>query len=662
MTVGFALLLFTSPLTMAPETASAAQAGTITTCTLASLQQAANAGGVWKLECSGTIDGTVTVGSGESLTLVGSLPLGQVTLQAGPGQSLFEVEGSLALVDIEVTGGNSSVSSSALAGAPGNAGVAGTDAPQYPLNYPGNCSALGGTGGDGTSGTSGGAGGTVYGGAIYNSGTLVLNDTLFSGIALTGGSGGLGGNGGAGGHGGDGGAGGTVVNGQNQQNNGPGAAQCPAGPGGNAGDGGAGGNGGDGGDGGNAYGGAVYNTGTLTVVNSIFEGDSATGGAGGYGGAPGTAGSGGEGGAGGWTCTVPNSGAASCASVSNSGNGGGTGDPGVGGSGGHGGAGLGGAIFNGGEMTATNSTFESDSVRGGYGGSGGAGNSSDVPQGGQAGDAAFINCNGNNCQMVQCGTPGNGLTALAGPGGGYGGDGGGAYGGAIYSQGSLTLTNVNFTHDAAAGGEGGNGGGGTTGGTGGGAYQISPCSQMGTAGDGGQGGSGGAGGNGGNAVGGAVASQSPITQTGVSITSDAVSGSAPGFGGASGTGGQPGTVSCSDTVVAPCSNPTPSTGQMGNDGGRGSNGVPGTGSDPGLTSAPFSTATTTAATTTSRQQTSTSTSSPGASTTSGAASPGGIPEFPPQLLAVGALTFAVAAAYLAFGRKGSETRNRSKQS
>jgi hypothetical protein len=147
-------------------------------------------------------------------------------------------------------------------------------------------------------GTAGGTGGNIMGGAIYSYGPLYIYNSLFqtnSAIA---------------GNGGNGGAGfGTT-------------GQVFAGLGGN------------GGNGGNAYGGAIYSTGSNNVIYATeFLGDYCYGGDGGNGGAAGTA-------------QFLNFSGAS-------------------GQGGTGGGAFGGAVFVGGSLVASNCTFVSDDAVGG---------------------------------------------------------------------------------------------------------------------------------------------------------------------------------------------------------------------------------------------------------------------------------------------------------
>src|SRR5581483_5114192 len=97
------------------------------------------------------------------------------------------------------------------------------------------------------SGSRGGPGQNAFGGAIYSLGDVTANECRFFTNTVAGGDGGKGGDGG---------------DGTFQRGSGAG-----------------------GGNGGTAFGGAIYNLGTLLLSNSTFEGNLATGGNGGDGGA-----------------------------------------------------------------------------------------------------------------------------------------------------------------------------------------------------------------------------------------------------------------------------------------------------------------------------------------------------------------------------------------
>jgi len=172
--------------------------------------------------------------------------------------------------------------------------------------------AVGGAGGNGGKGSSGslartggrgGDAGNASAGAISNFGMLTITESTFSDNTALGGAGGMGGDGGDG-------------------------SGSPGGPGGAA------------GTGGDATGGALSNSGTMTVTNSTFVGNTTIGGAGGNGGRPG----GGSG-------TAPS------------------------GYGASGGAGQGGAIADAasGTLALTNSTLTTNSAVGGAGGMGAGG-------------------------------------------------------------------------------------------------------------------------------------------------------------------------------------------------------------------------------------------------------------------------------------------------
>ncbi|HXB65797.1 MAG TPA: hypothetical protein VNV42_13085 [Solirubrobacteraceae bacterium] len=332
---------------------------------------------------------------------------------------------------------------------------------------------------DGGAGTAGGSGGiigssavnapAVQGGAIKNAGTVTLNGDQFQGDSLIGGFGGGGGTGGAGGPGGKGGEGGK----------GAPTASCPKKEGeptkyreppGDGGEGGAGGDGGVGtpaGNGGEAQGGAVYNTGTLTVQRTSFDDDQVEGGDGGAGGAGGSGGNGGNGGFG---------------NEGGEGNAGGIGEPG--GAAGSGSNGQGGAIYNaGGTLSIEGSSFEEDDAQGGESGPGGQGG------GGGKGGSGGLSFGYSVCEhedVIAKESPSNADGGRGGTGaaGGKAGNGGSGEGGAIYSTATVTLigTNTVYRNGVTAG----------LGGTGSCEGYLVPCA--GPAGAGGEGGGAGVGG------------------------------------------------------------------------------------------------------------------------------------------------------------------------
>lgn len=209
-------------------------------------------------------------------------------------------------------------------------------------------------------------------------------------------------------------------------------------------------------------GGAIFNLGTVSVLNCTFATNSAIGGGGG---------DGADGGSG----------------VTRGG---------TGGNGGPGGAALGGGIYTAGPVTIVNTTFSNNVAQGGTGGTAGAGGSALISGvsgaggfGGNAGGAGLYSTSTNAAVLILSSTFANnfaqgGASQTGGTGsaglGQSGRTGGIALGGGIENdKGSSTiLTNCTFFQNEAIGGGGGNGGDG--------------------------GGRGGNGGNGGNAIGGGI--------------------------------------------------------------------------------------------------------------------------------------------------------------
>ena len=172
-------------------------------------------------------------------------------------------------------------------------------------------SALGGLGGTPPPpsgyypGFPGAPGGNADGGALWNSGTLSVHNCSFANNSTTGGGGGTGGpggwNGSFGEDGGDGGPGGVARGGALFNSGTASLANCSFGPGlaavgGNAGDAANGvsttyaGGGGAGGIGGSGSGSALFNLGTMMMVNCTVSSNAVTGGGGGDGGAGGAGG------------------------------------------------------------------------------------------------------------------------------------------------------------------------------------------------------------------------------------------------------------------------------------------------------------------------------------------------------------------------------------
>jgi Bacterial Ig domain/Bacterial Ig-like domain (group 3)/Carboxypeptidase regulatory-like domain len=593
-----------------------ASASVVTNCSESTLDAAIASGGTVTFTCSGIItltnplpvpnSGTLTIDGGNSVTISGD-DLEQIAVITG-GTVTFQnitLEAGLAQ---GITGTDGSDGTDGPAGSPGSAGVNGA--------ANGDAGANGGGGGDGTAGTGGfsGLNGTAArGGAlsIAAGANVTLRNVTIGGSAAVGGDGGTGGAGGDGGFGGGGGSGGSAgctqgAGGSNsgtvgsatvtnhvvtavtpskggsdlhhicgdESELGP-AMAAAAGTGGKGGNGGAAGIGGTGGKGGAAAGGAVYNAGILTIVDSQFTNDEAVAGFGGTGGFGGVAGAGGEGGSGG-NSTLSQSPLGGAAGTD--------GAAGNGGTGGTGGTATGGAIDNEGTLTLTGSTFSSNLAEAGAGSMGGTGGVAGSAMGGIPGGPGGIG-------GTTPGLPGTGSDPLAAATSGTGGLGGNATGGAVYNNGTLTLYSSNFTTaepsnpnvagNQAQGGIGGPGGGtsvgedGFVGQTGDVSDQLEqadetavPSSDGTSGGDGASGTIGGTGGAGGNGSGGALGI-SAVAQTSafnVTFTNNAAGGGDGGDGGDGGNGG----VGGAGGVGGDGDNSHP--GSTAGDGGAGGNG------------------------------------------------------------------------------------------
>jgi hypothetical protein len=283
----------------------------------------------------------------------------------------------------------------------------------------------------GGNGDHGGEGSPALGGAIYNLGEVSLSYCRFENNSATGGDGGAGGNGG------------------NADNRG--------------------GDGANGGDGGSAYGGAIYNLGTVFATNCTFAGNNATGGNGGAGGANGDgrfasfSGGGGKGAVGAGaglyslgTSTILNStfsdnnatgGGSTTAGQANNGNGL---------DGRNGGDSLGGGICNLGDNTTTNCTFFANNVAGGAAGDGGDGDlyGGDGGNGGAASGGGFYNAGSAvvSFSTFSSGDSSGGAKGLAGEGlfAGENGSNGGKKGGNVArGGGSLVLMNTIVAYGAS---------------------------------------------------------------------------------------------------------------------------------------------------------------------------------------------------------------------
>lgn len=212
-------------------------------------------------------------------------------------------------------------------------------------------------------------------------------------------------------------------------------------------------------DGQDGRGGAIANnspTGSLTIYNSTFTMNSATGGQGATGAVSSTGGNGAPGSGGaiysGSTLTVIGSTFVSNRAI---GGAGGLGGPDLGlggGNGGDGNNGFGGAIYlvSAGVLhnTVTNSTFTGNSATGGGGGDGapGVGGAGVGGRGGQGVGGAIFN-NGPNA-IINVTIAAN--SAVGGLGGGSGANGL-AYGGGIYAQSPLQITNTIIANNTAGG-------------------------------------------------------------------------------------------------------------------------------------------------------------------------------------------------------------------
>ena len=368
-------------------------AGVVADCTDQAFRSALAGGGIinFTSACSITLTGTVTIASNTTILTSGS----GVILSGGDSNRIFTVSpgvvfnmNGLTLSNGRSTNGgaiyigtNATVQLTNCTLTANNAiGLAGTSGNNGQTN-----SGVGSNGSGGSSGTSG------FGGAIYNSGTLVMQTCIFTTNNATGGNGGNGGNGGAGESGG--------------------------------------GNGGSGASGGAGFGGAIYNLASLSARDCSFATNAATGGSGGAGGSngggpfPGAAGNGAAGGfgSGAGIYSAQTSTLINCTFSDNQARGGnsaagGTLGNGNGSNGASGADGSGGGMFNTGTSVATNCTFFNNKVIGGSGGNGGYG------------DYFY---------------------------GGNGGTGGHANGGGFYSIGSATLVNNTFSHGSATGGTNG---------------------------------------------------------------------------------------------------------------------------------------------------------------------------------------------------------------
>ena len=354
-------------------------AGVVTVCTESNLTVALNNGGLVTFACDGTISlgrtfvisrDTILDASGRSVTISGNGTTGIFTVNASRRLTLVNLTFSDALATVGgairndagvVTATNCFFLGNVAAGSTIASGGAiysnGGSLNLVRCIFSGNRTRIidtgfaGANGGNGPGGP-GGGGWFASGGAIWNSGLVVIQDCYLFGNTCTGGGGGAGGTGGA-----------PDVSGYV---------------------------GGSGGMGGNGSGGAVYHVaGLMRVTGCTFASNSAAGGIGGAGGTAGSSIFGAPGGAGGTGGTGTGAGIhAESGTVlatnntwhSNLANGGSGGSGGsgsqciVGGPGGLGGDCFGGAIFAG-SATAflVNNTLAQNAASAGAGGAGGRG-------------------------------------------------------------------------------------------------------------------------------------------------------------------------------------------------------------------------------------------------------------------------------------------------
>ena len=313
--------------------------GVVTNYTEAALRAAMAGGGKVTFACDGTIDLASTINIPNSSWLMLDATGHQVTISGGNAVGVFGVSANATLTLVNLTIANGAVcpagdGTDGAGGAVYNSGTAIVDLCMFTGNLA-----------SGAPGSASGKffGGGGFGGAIYNAGTLVVKRSTFSWNLVSGGAG---------------------------------ASLWP-------------------GPGGDGKGGAIYNRGALWLESSTLQNNSATGGAGGrgYDGHP-------------WMDVATD---------------GGTGAPG--------GVGAGGALYNTGSATAVNSTFDEDSGRGGGGGAGGTGGTGihangNGGAGGPGGDGfGAVYDAGGDLRLTNCTLAFN---WASGGGGGAGGAGGGS--------------------------------------------------------------------------------------------------------------------------------------------------------------------------------------------------------------------------------------------
>lgn len=416
------------------STCSAIASGVVSPCTEASLNAALAGGGTVTFACAGTI--TLTTTKVVSVNTILNADGYNVTLSGGSNTRLFYVNTNVNLTidGLKLVNGRSTNGGAIF----NNGGTVKATNSLFAFH-----SAVGGNGTDGASignGNPGKAGTNGFGGALFSTGGLV---EFYQCSFLT--------NSAVGGNGGNGGNGQSIGN--------------------------TGGNGGNGGDG---YGGAIYNSGsgTMTVLECSFGHNSATGGTAGNGGLANGSVANGEGGDAGeaFGGAIYNLGSLSLTdcSLTNGLASAGAGGDGAGsgisaGRGGRGAEGSGGAIYNIGLLSSERCTFAFNSAASGDSKHGGDSNGA-----GRDGYSSFGGgvCNLGTNTVINTTLYGN---TVAGSDGGdnvgsaTAGNGGSGWGGNLHNEGRTQVTNCTvaaggaiagvkgINHAGGAGSEGSNG-------------------------------------------------------------------------------------------------------------------------------------------------------------------------------------------------------------
>ena len=375
----------------------------VTECSEAALRAAMSGGGHVTFACDGTIPlaNTVVVTTNTFLDAAGH----HITVQ-GSGVRLFQVslDVKFSLANLKLAGGSAAqggginntggfvnatncVFSGNVAsegGAIWNSGTLLVDLCTFTVNSVAGTNGLPGS----WYCEPGGSGSDAAGGAICNFGTVTISRSTFNNNSVVAGSGaggymgyfgdpGMSGGGGGGGGAGGNGKGGALYNAGTARvsnstfayNSGRGGNGGAGADGGAAAGSGSGGSGGSGGAGGNVEGGAVFNGGNIQIVNSTFASNSGSPGNGG------TAGNGAEGNLGG-----------------------------SGGAGGNGGSGVGALYSISSSCWITNCTFTGNSGTSGSGGSGGAAGRTDYPYGDYGGSPGAAGLSGSGTGAINAGS------------------------------------------------------------------------------------------------------------------------------------------------------------------------------------------------------------------------------------------------------------------